>query len=89
MGQLLEKALKVTQTQSVTPANRGMLQDVMIERCKTAVAEVIELGRWRDSDKTRHLEQIVQKEYKSVLAGQGQLIDFHEAVEKWKAEGIR
>ncbi len=73
----------------MTQARRETLQDVMSAICDQAVAEVIQLNRWRDTDSTRRMEVDIDQLQRDVEARRGKLIDFKTAVDRWKMEGTR
>jgi len=74
---------------TMTRGRRDTLADVMAASCDKVVAEIIDIGKWKQTDQTRNLESEILKAHKDVLAGRGKLINFQEACGRWKAEGIK
>jgi hypothetical protein len=85
----LDIALKVADNFNImSPARRDSLQQVINATAETTVAEIIQIGRWQHSPATRAAEDSAVKIQKGILSGNGKLIDFKEACEKWKKAGI-
>jgi hypothetical protein len=86
----LDIALKVADNFKImTPARRDSLQVVIDTTAETTVAEIINIGKWKDSPATRQAEDDAVKIQKDILSGKGKLIDFKEACEKWKKAGTK
>ncbi len=73
----------------MTQARSDSLSDVMTATCDAAVKEIINIGKWTETDVTRNLEKDIVKVQKEVMSGRGKLIDFRQACQRWKAAGIK
>lgn len=56
---------------------------------KTTVADIINIGRWKLSSETIRLEGEANKIQHEIISGKGKLIDYREALKRWKQEGIK
>ena len=65
------------------------LQDEMGKIATTTVADIINIGRWKSSDETIRLESQADQIQHGIMSGKGKLIDFTEAVMRWKNAGIK
>ena len=72
---------------AMTPTRQQSLKQAINNTAETTVAEIIKIGKWKDSPASRAAEQRIDTIEKDVLAGRGKLIDFKQACEKWKALG--
>ena len=94
MGCLLDKALKVADAikkdiGDMTQERRDTLADVMAATGDQVVAEIIKINKWTETDTTKKYESEILKTHKAVLTGKGNLINFKEACQRWKTEGIK
>lgn len=86
MGNLLDRALRIKA--GMAPASLDV-NDVMRAFCNNVSKDVIDSGRWRDSNEKQKHESEIFKIQKDVLAGRGKLIDFQETCTKWKIMGTK
>jgi hypothetical protein len=85
----LEIALKAIEDLKTEPsAQQESLQASINAIAEKTVAEVIKIGRWKSSNETIRLENEAESIQRKVINGQCQIIDYKEAVRKWKAAGI-
>lgn len=73
----------------MTRARQDTLAAAMASTCDQVVAEIIDIGKWTETNQTRKLESDIIKVQKEVMSGRGKLIDFKEACERWKIVGTK
>jgi Tfp pilus assembly pilus retraction ATPase PilT len=87
MGRLLD--IIQSDSEKHHEGDREAIREIMIATCEQAVTEVIKLNRWKNTPDVIALGAAADAKYKNVLVGQGKLLDFQEAIEKWKKAGTR
>ena len=86
----LDIALKAIEDLKTEPASRQeSLQVSMNAVAKDSVAEIIKIGQWKSSHETIRLEAAADAVQRKVITGQCQIIDYAEAVKRWKHEGLK
>ena len=68
--------------------SKDQLQEEINRAANSAVADVIKIGRWKSLNETIRLENEAEDIQRKVINGQCKIIDYKEAVRKWKAAGI-
>ena len=86
----LDIALKAIEDLKTEPTERQKNLNTSINAiADKTVADIINIGRWKSSRETIRREGEANKIQHEIISGKGKLIDFREAVKRWKQEGIK
>jgi hypothetical protein len=69
--------------------SKDHLQEEINSAANNVVADIIKIGRWKSSNESIRLEDEAEAIQRKVMNGQCQVIDYQEAVRKWKSAGIK
>jgi hypothetical protein len=68
--------------------SKDQFQEEINRAANSAVADIIKIGHWKSSHETIRLENEAEAIQRKVINGQCQIIDYKEAVRKWKMAGL-
>ena len=68
---------------------RNLYQASINAIAEKTVAEIIDIGHWKSSSETFRFETAADIVQHKVMTGQCQIIDYAEAMERWKAAGVK